>query len=223
MDPLVHFHLQGWRERRNPSRAFDVAYYLQTNGDVAAADMDPLLHWAWAGRTEGRLAMRPLDAMRAQLGRAQTPRRKGEGWGASADHSEPVAAEILHGALDGVAQLVLSVSHDDYTRYSGGVQNLIGDEQREAARMGWDYLHLSAAKPLPHLADAPNGDRMLLRLNGTRLGVACMDALLKVLRNLRIRDVPMKVVSPSPDGPHAGAYPGPDRRGRRPGARSMAP
>ena len=194
MDPLVHFHLQGWREGRNPSRGFDVAYYLTANSDVAAARMDPLLHWAWAGRIEGRLAMRPLDAMRAQLDRAQTPRRKGQGWGASADRSEPVGTGVLNDALADLARLVLSVSHDDYTRYSGGVQNLIGDEQREAALLGWDTLHLSAAAPLPHLADTAHGQPLLLRLNGVRLGVAGMDDVLAAVRRLRIQDVSMRVV-----------------------------
>ena len=194
MDPMVHFHLQGWREGRNPSRSFDVAYYLQANSDVAAADMDPLLHWAWAGRTEGRLGMRPLDAMRAQLDRAEAPRLKGRGWGGSADHSEPMDVEMLQSALAGVAQLIISVSHDDYARHSGGVQNLIGDEQRAAEVAGWDYLHVSAASPLPHLADALAGERLLLRLNGTRLGVANLDAVRSVVRSRRSRTATVKVV-----------------------------
>jgi len=39
---------------RNPNALFDTSWYLQHNPDVAAAGMDPLLHYEIWGWKEGR-------------------------------------------------------------------------------------------------------------------------------------------------------------------------
>lgn len=62
-DMARHFHLHGWREGRWPSLSFDTGYYLDTNPDVAAAGIDPLLHYAQTGRAEARATLRPLADM----------------------------------------------------------------------------------------------------------------------------------------------------------------
>ncbi len=53
-DLLDHFLTVGWREGRNPSAAFDTMAYLIANADVAAADVNPCVHYARHGRAEGR-------------------------------------------------------------------------------------------------------------------------------------------------------------------------
>lgn len=47
---LAHRHLK----RFSPNRFFDIAYYLERNPDVAAADVDPLEHFVTTGFREGR-------------------------------------------------------------------------------------------------------------------------------------------------------------------------
>ncbi|WP_114911426.1 glycoside hydrolase family 99-like domain-containing protein [Acidibrevibacterium fodinaquatile] len=54
VEPLTHYHLHGWAERRRPNFYFDPAFYLDENPDVRAAEIDPLLHYVWAGEREGR-------------------------------------------------------------------------------------------------------------------------------------------------------------------------
>ncbi len=54
IDPLWHFHMQGWREHRRPNVAFDTGWYLQSNPDVAALGIDPLVHYAQSGEHAGR-------------------------------------------------------------------------------------------------------------------------------------------------------------------------
>lgn len=54
IDPLRHYVMHGWRERRNPGPLFDTAWYLQQNPDVAAAGINPLLHYIEYGAAEGR-------------------------------------------------------------------------------------------------------------------------------------------------------------------------
>ena len=41
-------------EGRNPDALFNTTYYLQQNPDVAAAGVDPLLHYEQFGWLEGR-------------------------------------------------------------------------------------------------------------------------------------------------------------------------
>jgi len=48
------YHAAGWREGLNPNALFDTRYYLAHNPDVAAARIDPLLHYETYGWKEGR-------------------------------------------------------------------------------------------------------------------------------------------------------------------------
>ena len=53
---LEHYLTTGWLSGRNPSANFDGARYLAENPDVAAAGINPLLHFLAFGRFEGRLS-----------------------------------------------------------------------------------------------------------------------------------------------------------------------
>ena len=90
----------------------------------------------------------------------------------------------------------MSASHDDYARSYGGVQNVIGDEERAFRRAGWAYLNISPAAPLPILADpTPATDfRVLLRLNGERLGVATFADLLASVAAVRAQGTAVECV-----------------------------
>ncbi|MBD8679367.1 RHS repeat domain-containing protein [Sphingomonas sp. CFBP 13720] len=49
-----HWANYGWRERRNPNAVFDTGFYLSTYSDIAAANVDPLNHYAIWGAGEAR-------------------------------------------------------------------------------------------------------------------------------------------------------------------------
>lgn len=49
-----HFMDSGWRQRLDPSPNFSTSYYLETNPEVAAAGINPFLHWVNYGRYEKR-------------------------------------------------------------------------------------------------------------------------------------------------------------------------
>ena len=185
VDPLEHYVTWGWREGRNPSRRFDVAYYLACNSDVAAANIDPLLHYVWSGRQEGRPAIRPLSAYRFQMAAAMGPRRKSLEWGSNPRDIPPAAPDAFE-RIAGQRGMILSISHDDYASNTGGVQNLIGDEQRAFNLAGWSYLHLSPALPLPMLADpqSEHDFRVGIRLDGTPVGSLSVADLAEMLAGL---------------------------------------
>ena len=54
LDAAKHYLQIGWLEGKNPSNFFGTADYLQKNPDVAAANMNPLLHFEKFGLKEGR-------------------------------------------------------------------------------------------------------------------------------------------------------------------------
>jgi len=54
-DPILHYILHGWKERRDPSPRFNTGYYLNSNVDVALAGVNPLVHYILYGRFEGRI------------------------------------------------------------------------------------------------------------------------------------------------------------------------
>ncbi|GEO99016.1 hypothetical protein [Methylobacterium haplocladii] len=62
---LFHYARIGRRERRDPGPDFGAGEYLAANPDVAAAGIEPLMHYIRHGRAEGRLAFRsPLAGHR---------------------------------------------------------------------------------------------------------------------------------------------------------------
>lgn len=199
LDPLAHFLTIGWRENRNPSRTFDVRYYLATNPDIAAAGINPLLHYAQAGAREGRKPRRPLDTLRRHLEASKAPSVRAADWVGGADRSLPMSYAELLQALEVVlvtAGFVISASHDDYAQNYGGVQNLIADEQRAFERLGWTYLHVSPAAPLPVLADITSAAafRVAVRLGGERLGIAVFADLVRAVADLRRRGLRVELI-----------------------------
>ena len=53
-DLIDHYLTIGWKKGRNPSPLFSLRFYLDTYPDVAAAAINPLIHFALNGRAEGR-------------------------------------------------------------------------------------------------------------------------------------------------------------------------
>jgi len=55
IDPIVHFHIQGWIEGRNPSSTFSTLYYLSRYPDLREVNTNPFLHYIKYGADEGRI------------------------------------------------------------------------------------------------------------------------------------------------------------------------
>lgn len=53
-DPVSHYLTHGWREGRDPAPWFSTRHYLAAQADVAAAGLNPFVHYCTAGRQEGR-------------------------------------------------------------------------------------------------------------------------------------------------------------------------
>lgn len=85
----------------------------------------------------------------------------------------------------GESKLIVSVSHDNYLKVSGGVQLCIQREQALANERGLTYLQIHPWNPLPRLAHlSEDPDTMVsLILNGLEIGTCQMSTLIEVVRN----------------------------------------
>jgi hypothetical protein len=180
-DPLFHYLRFGWQEGRNPNPTFDTNFYLADNKDVAKARINPLLHYISKGAAEGRRSRPPPHIWRAE---------RINQWAAAANRAEPIKPEALAEAFrNGItsSRMLVSVSHDDFEAGCGGIQTVIGAEQRAARHFGWNYLHIAPAAPLPMLAEPmpASAFRASLRLDGQHLGIVNFDELLEAVAVLR--------------------------------------
>lgn len=55
LDPLTHYLIKGWKERKNPSEEFDNNFYLKKYGGVKDFGINPLVHYVLYGINEGRV------------------------------------------------------------------------------------------------------------------------------------------------------------------------
>ena len=174
-DPVRHFAEHGWRARLNPNSWFDTGFYLDFYRDIAEAGMNPLFHYVYYGRAEGRTPARPGGTPRHVVEQARIPSRRPPGWDAPED-APPVDEAGLRAALAraclGRTGLVLSVSHDCYVNVTGGIQILIADEQALFNADRTAYLHIAPA--IARFTFAPAAEEVMLQvtLDGRFLGLA---------------------------------------------------
>lgn len=175
-DPLAHYLRFGGQEHRAPNRWFDTGFYLAANQDVAASGVNPLLHYSLVGRDRNRPARNPGPDRKATLRGLLASRQRDSAGSWPASVSLLMAGELLRrlSARMPCRLLVLSFSHDAYTREIGGTQILIADEQAQFAARGAAYLHLAPVLPRLHLVHGAPANPLRATLDGTELG--CFEA-----------------------------------------------
>jgi len=188
VDPLHHFFFTGWREGRNPNQSFDSAYYLTANEDVRDAGLNPLWHYLVSGKAEGRLTRRPGGYKRANIDAAIAPSQRPP-IDPDPDEVEITAAQ-LQARLDRLRKartggLIVSLSHDCYTKVIGGTQIFISDEQKRFNAQNCGYLHLSPQ--LARLSLAEKSPRFLVRVvaDGDYVGLIDLKAVSAALKKYK--------------------------------------
>jgi hypothetical protein len=196
-DLLQHFLDYGCREGRDPCADFSVAYYLEAYPDVASAGINPFYHFIVAGRHEGRESQHP-GGWRAKKLASLVPlaTQVSDALKASAAPSNVLSGSELRLAMeaegyDSSKDLLLSLSHDDYTTSVGGVQLCIKLEEEMARNTGFVHLNLHPAVPLPVLAPTSQASSTLLSItcNGKGIGSAYADAVAEAIGVAKPRGV----------------------------------
>lgn len=185
-DLFRHFMTTGWQEGRDPSSQFDVSYYFWANPDVAEAGINPLLHYRLHAATEIRRSLQPHAKERAVLRHCRAVQDRKPFWQLPEREKavdEWYLASFLKRDRNNRSQnagLIVSISHDDYRKVPGGVQNCVRDEARSFAAQDWTYLHLFPSRAISTLAPLHHGE-FVASVNGQYAGRVTVDTLLKVL------------------------------------------
>jgi hypothetical protein len=160
-DPADHFLRHGWREGRDPVPGFSVRDYLELYPDIAEAGINPFLHWLKAGKAEGRLPRRDvgrtaraaalLEPLKVRLDRAAAR------WPRVRPASRDDLVRRLAALGPALADLHLTVSHDDAFRNVGGLQLCVQREHAAFAAQGVTGLHLHPVDTWPTLREDGGG------------------------------------------------------------------
>jgi len=145
LDPLLHYFETGWEMGYDPSPWFSTRYYLDSNSDIAKANVNPFWHFIVAGRKEGRLPKLSSGLRRTMLSNLKTPDEKTADY-CVPDHERLTKSQIVAAFASASAKAdgaVLSISHDCYPLVVGGTQIFIADEQRKFNERKYVYFHLS--------------------------------------------------------------------------------
>ncbi|WP_376098444.1 hypothetical protein ACE7GA_08640 [Roseomonas sp. CCTCC AB2023176] len=140
------------------------------------------------------------DALRRTILGATSLSRRVPDYRHLADGSPRLSCGALRDAVLGAARgrrvLVLSASQDAYAVTTGGVQNVMREEERAVRAGGGCYLHVCPAAPLPLLAPAvdPAAFGLRLSLDGAGAGHVAAADLLAVLREERDSLPPCRMV-----------------------------
>jgi len=187
IEPLTHFFYTGWREGRNPNLQFDTGYYLGANDDVREAGVNPFWHYLTCGRAEGRLPRRPGGYRRQIIDAAIEPEQR------PLPVVEPNEARLSPVALlrklavcvKRNRTLVISLSHDCYTKVIGGTQIFIADEQSRFNSFDCAYVHISPRIPRLSLAEHDPEFSVRVVIDGKLLGIAALSAVISALGRIR--------------------------------------
>jgi hypothetical protein len=196
VEPFEHFLSTGAFEGRDPNPDFSTSYYLQSNPDVRAAGINPFYHYIVAGRNEGRqpklpggfrarhlMNQRPLDELiRGYSGRPAFPE---PGTLRGVSDLQRVFEERLN---RGQRRIIVALSHDDYTRVTGGIQACMRVEQAAFARDGAVYINLHPWRALPVLAPELDVEPVLdILCDGRPCGTARAGDVLTALESIAAR------------------------------------
>ena len=170
--------------------------------DVAAAGINPFVHYLMAGKSEGRLPRHDLGFRYDVITSLQPIGEQIENARKSSPRRKPADAERLRDALQRAARLAtkglyLTVSHDDFTENFGGVQLVLMRESSAVDAMGYDHLHLFPAVPLPVVEFDTRDPLLGVLLNRERVGFFRASEIAKELAGVssKIRGRPFVIHS----------------------------
>lgn len=183
---VEHYHLYGWREGRNPNAIFNTLYYLKKYPDIEQSGINPLLHYAMSGIYEGRQTRKPLSHWRDHIDKLYS-RTDSKFKALNGTFIQQANLENVFSRFVNIEAIIISISHDDYAANTGGIQNVISDEQLAANKQGWVYLHIAPVFSTTKLAEATaaHSFEIGLRIDGEFIGLTTMECLTEAIRSLR--------------------------------------
>ncbi|WP_146619988.1 hypothetical protein [Acuticoccus sediminis] len=185
IDPIDHYLRHGWQEGRDPAPWFSTRGYLELNEDVAAAELNPFVHYITSGRDEGRTIRQPF--------------RRWEATSARPDSLPPLPvytqsptlltpAIITRRIIESVGvdgTLLVSVSDVDPADATGSAGVALASEAATVAGIRLPYLNLHPEAPRPGFAARAEDPVLRLLLGGTLIGSAKTSSVIEALMAVR--------------------------------------
>lgn len=200
-DPVSHYLREGWLRGNDPTSSFSTKYYLRRYDDVRQAGVNPFYHYLAAGKREGR-ETQGAEAWQSDIVKTIRPlSERCQDWSSGADAARALDSHNLAQALEGAGilaapKIVLSFSHDNYPKHTGGVQLALMVEQVSFTSAGWRYLHLSPAVPLPTWSrkdELPGRFAYHINVDGHEIGISTCEDLISALRR-RTRNCQLELI-----------------------------
>jgi hypothetical protein len=194
-DPIRHYLDNGWRENRDPALSFSTRFYVENNPDVVAAGVNPFFHYLTAGKSEGRKAKHELGFRWDTLSRLapvadQIAEMKAHRAPAKLANAT-VLVEALRKGTANARKIIVSYSHDDFTRHVGGVQLLLRRELKLLTARNDVQIHCYPVSPLQFLDTSGEDIALGVLIDGKHVGSFCASDVAIAMGNadLNSRDV----------------------------------
>ena len=189
VDPIRHYLEAGWHEQRDPSLHFSTRFYAENNPDVISAGVNPFYHFIVAGKAEGRPGRHQLGFRWDILARLKPVAEQIRDF---KSHRAPpsvtpldVVEKLLSRGMAGANKVVLSFSHDDFTRNVGGIQLLLRRVMRLFRERGYTHIHVFPEFPLPFLDTSNDEISLGILVDGELAGYVGSRSLPKLLARNR--------------------------------------
>lgn len=172
IDPVFHYHFNGWRENRDPNPYFKTSYYLTSNPDVVEAGIDPYYHYLVAGKAEGRLPSHPCGH---QVEHLKNNYRLKNQTGIIIDlapelcHPEEMISVLGNIISASTKGLIISISHDNYRENVGGIQLCLIEEEQHFISGQMVYIHLSPVTPFSFFHTSSSENLLRVLVNGEKI------------------------------------------------------
>ena len=180
-DPLDHFLNFGWREGRDPTKAFSVRAYLEAYPEVADSGVNPFVHYLTNGRPKIRPPQSPYGFRYEVIERLAPVEDRLPQGAPPAPAADEVLASALAVSRGGLAGLHITFSHDDYPAHLGGLQISVRREAERLAQRGRDHLHLHPARPWQVVRTAADAEPLGVVWNGRAVGLFDAATVARVL------------------------------------------
>lgn len=143
---LLDYATEGWKEGRDPNRAFSTSGYLSIYTDVREALINPFYHWLVQGAIEGRQSKPQTDYRCTIISSLKDPSERIKNTKRFADHQNlrKDDVSILIGEIVG-QEYHITVSHDNYQKSVGGIQLLLRRAALEYKAAGLGHIHVFPA------------------------------------------------------------------------------
>ena len=204
VDPLEHYCVWGWKERRDPSPGFSTGFYLDNNPDIQEVGINPFCHYLVSGKAEGRLASHPagqdFEVLRNMLPLEEDVSRSKKCTRYKKIAETKLEQEDLHNLItDRLTEnkvLFVAITHDNYLVSLGGVQLCISKEQLIANQNNQTYLAFFPIKSLPRLLHPEDtlDPEVGIILDGEVLGACKWSAATATARSLRLQGAEHRLV-----------------------------